>query len=38
MEIHGGTARLYSEEFLEGMAAAGPEEVRRVIRMVQPAC
>jgi hypothetical protein len=38
MEIHRGTARLYTEEFLEELAAAGSDEIVRVIRKEQPAC
>jgi hypothetical protein len=38
MEIHGGTARLYTEEFLTEMAAADAETVRRVVRPEQPIC
>ena len=38
MEIHGGTARLYTEEFLERMAAETPEAIRQIIRRDMPAC
>jgi hypothetical protein len=38
MEIHGGTARLYTEEFLAEMAAEDTETVRRIIRPEQPTC
>jgi hypothetical protein len=37
-EIHGGTARLYTEEFLDDMAAAGTETIRRTVRPEQPTC
>jgi hypothetical protein len=38
LEIHGGTARLYTEEFLAEMAAADTETLQRVIRVESPAC
>lgn len=38
MEIHGGTARLYTEEFLAEMAAEDNETVRRTVRPEQPTC
>ena len=38
MEIHGGTARLYTEEFLMEMAAADTETVRRIVRPEQSTC
>ena len=38
MEIHGGTARLYTEEFIGEMAAADTETVLRIVRPEQPTC
>jgi hypothetical protein len=38
MEIHGGTARLYSEEFLAETASEDVEEIQRIIRLYQPVC
>ena len=38
MEMHGGTARLYTEEFLERTAARTPEEIRQIIRRDMPIC
>jgi hypothetical protein len=38
MEIHGSTARLYTEEYLREMAAQDPETIRRVVRPEQPTC
>jgi len=38
MEIHGSTARLYTEDFLAETAALPPEEIRRIIRRDQPVC
>jgi len=38
MEIHGSTARLYSEEFLQEMAVQDTETIRRIVRPEQPTC
>ena len=38
MEIHGSTARLYSEEFLQETAARDPQAIRRIIDVYQPVC
>jgi hypothetical protein len=38
MEIHGSTARLYSEEFLRQMAAEDPDTIRRLVRPERPTC
>jgi hypothetical protein len=38
MEIHGSTARLYTEEYLQEMAVADAETIRRVVRPEQPTC
>jgi hypothetical protein len=38
MELHGGTARLYTEEFLARTAAEPPETIREIIRRDMPVC
>ncbi|MGE0157976.1 MAG: carboxypeptidase regulatory-like domain-containing protein [Gemmatimonadales bacterium] len=38
MEIDGGTARLYTEEFLQEMAMQGPDAIQSYIRRDRPAC
>jgi hypothetical protein len=38
MEIHGSTARLYSEEYLQEMATQDAATVRRLVRPEQPTC
>jgi hypothetical protein len=38
MEIHGSTARLYTEEFLQEMATRDAETIRRIVRPEQPTC
>ena len=38
LEVHGATARLYTEEFLEQTAAGGPEAIQRIIKLYQPQC
>jgi len=38
MEIHGSTARLYTEEFLQEMALEDTETIRRRVRPEQPTC
>ena len=38
MEIHGSTARVYSQEFLQEMAAEDAATIRRRVRPEQPTC
>jgi hypothetical protein len=38
VEIHGGTARAYSEEYLQEMATQDAATIRRVVRPEQPNC
>jgi hypothetical protein len=38
VEIHGGTARAYSEEYLQEMATRDAETIRRLVRPEQPTC
>jgi len=38
VEVHGSTARLYSQRFFEEMAAEDPATIRRLVRPEQPTC
>jgi hypothetical protein len=38
VEIHGGTARAYSEEYLQEMATRDAATIRRLVRPEQPTC